>query len=152
MIIRFAQLKDKKQVLKLLDELIFEVNKKMGSSKHHTGNEKRSALYEKLLKRDDVKIFVVEENNKLIGVAELFIVPILRRGYSQAVLESFVITQNIRGKGIGSALMEKIISFCRENNISVIKLTSGIELTDAHRFYEKHGGKFTEKLFRFNLK
>ncbi len=150
--IRFAKPKDKESILALLDELILEANKKTGSSKHHEGNEKRYTLYENALKRDDIKIFVAEDNSKLVGVAELFIVPILRRGYHQVVVESFVITEKLRGKGIGSALFKKIKEFCQQNNIKIIKLTSSLELTEAHKFYEKHGGKFTEKMFRFEIK
>lgn len=149
--IRLAEEKDKENVLAILDELIAEVNKKMGASKKHTGNEKRYAMYDELIKRNDIKFFIAEKNNKVVGLGELHIVPILRRGYYQGVIESFVVTKSLRGKGIGSALIEEIINYCKAKNISVIKVNSGIELTDAHTFYEKHGGKFTEKLFRFDL-
>jgi GNAT superfamily N-acetyltransferase len=150
--IRFAQQKDKENVLALLDELITEANKRMGSPNIHSGDENRYSLYEDILKRDDIKIFVAEENEKLVGVAEFFIVPHLIRGYYQGVIETFVITHKMRGKGMGSALIKEIFNFCKKNNIPVIKVSSGIELTDAHKFYEKHGGRFTEKLFRIDLK
>lgn len=150
--IRLAKLEDKENVLQILDELIAEVNKKMGSTAVHESNEARFNLYEKMLKRDDVKIFVAEEKGEIVGVAEFFIVPILRRGYYQGVIESLIVKESMRGAGIGSALFEKIVNFCKENNISVIKVNSGNELTEAHKFYESHGGKFKEKLFRFDLK
>jgi|SRR3990167_6563915 len=149
--IRFAKPEDKSQILALLDELISEVNKKMGSSPNHEGDEKRHALFDEMLKRDDVKIFVAEEDGTLVGLSELFIVPILRRGYYQGIIESFVITENRRGQGIGSALLSEIKKFCKDQDFKVIKVASGNELTDAHRFYEKHGAKFTEKFFRIDL-
>ena len=151
--IRFAKQKDKKDVLRLLDELIACANKyyREEKRKYKAENEVRGTIYNEAIKRGDIKIFVVEENGKLIGMAELFIVPILRRGYHQGVVETFVITETLRGRGIGSKLFQTIKDYCKRNNIKVIKLTSSIELTDSHRFYEKHGGKFTEKLFRFDL-
>lgn len=150
--IRFAEEKDKENILKILDELIDEVNKKMGSTKGHKSNEERYVMYEEMLQREDIKIFIAEENGKLVGVAELFIVPILRRGYYQGVIESLVVTKNMRGQGVGSALVKEIINYCKKNNLPVIKVNSGNELTEAHKFYERHGGKFKEKLFRFDLK
>lgn len=150
--VRFATIQDKKNVLLLLDELINEINKKSGRpAATSDGNDKRGKIYEELVNRQDIKIFVAEEGSKLLGVADLFILPIMRRGYHQGHIEDFVVTENMRGKGVGTELMNKIKDYCRENNIKVIKLTSGFELEDAHKFYEKQGGKFTEKMFRFDL-
>ncbi len=151
MIVRFAAKKDKKQVLDLLDELVNEFKKRSGLSPIPQDNKKRTKIYDEELKRNDIKIFVVQDNNRLVGVAELFIIPVLRRGYYQGVIESFIITGKSRGKGIGSLLLNKIFEYCKSNKLKVIKLTSSLELVDAHEFYEKHGGKFTEKMYRFDL-
>ena len=75
----------------------------------------------------------------------------MRRGVTHALIEDLVITESMRGKGIGTELMKAIMQFCKEQQVTVIKLTSGLELTTAHHFYEKQGGKFTEKMFRFEL-
>lgn len=152
MLIRFAKLDDEKQVLNLLDELIEEVNRLSGRPPKLTqGNDARSKQFQEILNKDNVKVFVVEEGNQLLGVTDVFINPIMRRGHYQAVIEDFVVTQKLRGKGIGTQLLDAIKDFCRENNIKVIKLTSGLELVNAHKFYEKHGFEFTEKSYRFDL-
>lgn len=155
MTIRFAEPNDKDQVLQLLDELVAEVNKRRvatgNAPKIESDQIARGRLYEEEILRDDVKIFVAEEDNKLIGMAEFFIVPNLRRGYYRGEIESFVVTEKIRGKGIGTKLLNAIFNFCKENNIKIIKLTSGLELVDAHKFYEHHGGKYTERMYRFEL-
>lgn len=152
MIVRLAKLKDKVAVLRLLGELIDEVNIRSGESPKGLADDKMpSKLYEELAKREDVKIFVVENEGKILGVADLFIIPIMRRGYYQGHIEDFVITKDMRGKGIGSLLLEAIKDFCKKKGIKVIKLTSGLELTSAHKFYEKNGAKFTEKMYRFDL-
>ena len=155
MVIRFALAKDKDQVLQLLDELVVEVNKRkiaVGNAPKNKSDQKaRVRMYDEEILRDDVKIFVAEEDNNLIGMAEFFIVPNLRRGYYRGEIESFVVTEKIRGKGIGTKLLNAIFDFCKKNNIKVIKLTSGLELFDAHKFYEHHGGKFTERMYRFEL-
>jgi GNAT superfamily N-acetyltransferase len=154
--IRLAKLKDKKAVLSLLDELIKEVNRTSGKpavlTEEHELREKREKIYEELINRQDVKIFVAQEGANLLGMADLFIVPIMRRGYYQGHIEDFVVTEMIRGKGIGTAILHAIKEYCIKNNIQVIKLTSAFELEPAHKFYEKQGGKHTEKMFRFDLK
>jgi len=150
--IRFATIRDKKAVFSLLDELIDEVNRKSGRPPKFTeGQEKRSRIYKELLNNPAVKIFIAEEGSQIIGVADLFIVPIMRRGYYQGHIEDLVVREKERGKGIGTALINAVKDYCKKKGIKVIKLTSGLELTKAHKFYIKNGGIFTEKLFRFNL-
>lgn len=149
--IRFAQKKDREAVLNLLDELINDVSCKSGKPAYTFGREKQEALYVQVIKRDDIKIFLAEENGKIIGMVNLFINPIMRRGCYMGHIEDFVVAESVRGKGIGTKLMTEVKKYCKENDINVIKLTSSMPLTDAHRFYEKNGGKFTEKMFRFEL-
>lgn len=148
--IRMAKLNDEKEVLSLLDELIACVNKlSKYPPKFSESDEVRGKIFQDLLKRDDVKTFVVEDGGKVVAMADVFILPVMRRGANHAHVEDFVVSQNLRGKGIGTKLMEYIKDYCWKNNIKIIKLASGLEIEDAHKFYEKNGGKFTEKMFRF---
>lgn len=151
--VRFAEARDVNEVLGLLDELIKEVNLKRGqrAPKGIEGQEARREIFSKLLEREDVKIFVAEDNGHLVGVCDLFILPIMRRGNYHGHIEDLVISKNVRGKGIGSMLLNAVKDYCKQQNINVIKLTSGLELVSAHKFYEKNGGKFEEKMFRFDL-
>ena len=52
---------------------------------------------------------------------------------------------------MGTQLFNAVKDYCRKNNIKVIKLDSGNELTSAHKFYEKNGGRTSERFFRFDL-
>ncbi len=151
MIVRLAETSDKKQVFSLLDELVSEVSRVIGQAKPFTDNSTREKFFEEIIKRNDIKVFVIEENGKILGLADLFIIPIMRRGYYQGNIEDFIITENNRGRGIGSKLLNEIKKFCKNNNIKVIKITSSLKLKEAHNFYLKNGGEFTEKLFRFEL-
>ena len=150
--IRFAKNTDKKQILDLLGELITEVNiKSKQPAKTSKGRKEQEKRFDELIKRADVQIFVAEEENRLLGVADLFILPLIRRGYYQGYLEDLVVTAGMRGKGIGSKLLSAIKAYCKDHNIPVMKLNSGVYLPEAHRFYEKYGGVCTEKMFRFDL-
>ena len=73
MTIRFAKVTDDVQIISLLDELIHEVNKRGGfSPKLSKSYDDRKKIFVELLKRDDVKIFVAEENEKVYAVADVF--------------------------------------------------------------------------------
>jgi len=143
---------DKKSVLRLLDELGEEVNKKMGYSPHNAEAQKVGGpIFDEIILRKDTLIFVGEEDGKLIGLITLYLLPNMRHGWHRGHVEDFVISENSRGKGIGTQLFNAVKKYCKENNIKVIKLDSGVDLIGAHKFYEKNGGKFTEKMFRFDV-
>lgn len=150
--IRPAKPADKNAILDLLDELL-ETTYKSGQKQKNSVKDFtiHGELFDQLLQRKDVRIFVIEDDNKIIGVADLFILPIMRRGYYQGHIEDFVITKDMRGKGIGTQLFTAIKEYCVKNNIKVIKLTSHNYLKEAHMFYEKQGGKSPERMFRFDL-
>lgn len=150
-IVRLATQEDKKDVLRLLDEMLTHIEETQGYGSHEPTETVGSKLFDDLISDDKFKIFVAEEDGKIIGTATLFLYPILRRGQYRGQLEELIVTKSIRGKGIGSKLLEAVKDYCKENNILSLRLNSGISLTDAHKFYEAHGGKFTEKMFRFNF-
>jgi len=149
--VRLATQDDKKDVLSLLDELLTHIEETQKYGSHEPAEVVGSVLFDELIKKDTFKIFVAEENGNIVGVATLFAYPILRRGQYRGQLEELVVTKNMRSKGVGSKLLEAVKDYCKNNNIRSLRLNSGIELTNAHRFYEVHGGKFTEKMFRFDL-
>lgn len=67
------------------------------------------------------------------------------------LFDELIVTKSMRGKWAGAKLLEAVKDYCKTNNILSLRLNSEVSLTDAHKFYEAHGGKFTDKMFRFNL-
>src|SRR5574337_354755 len=103
--IRFAQKKDCREVLGLLDELLTHGYQKLGKAyekPNEENDQKRRELFEEELGRKDMKIFVVEDKGKLNAECEFTIKPLLRRGYYIGEIETFVVSEGLRGKGIGS--------------------------------------------------
>lgn len=143
--IRFADSEDKDQVLTLLDE--FSLLLKARETPSKIGGK----IFDEIITRNDIKIFVADENGILTGLATLYLLPNIRHGWQRGHIEDFFISGKYRRKGIGSLLLNAVKDYCRKNSIRVIKLDSGNELTKAHRFYEKNGGKSTERFFRFDI-
>jgi GNAT superfamily N-acetyltransferase len=145
MTIRFATSKDKERILKLLDEF----NTLLKSQ--DKPSEISGALFDEVISRSDNKIFVAEENNEVAGTATLYFLPNMRHGSYSGYVRDFFVTEKMRGKGVGTAIFEEMINYCRKNKVKTIKLTTGDELLNAQKFYEEKGGKSTERFFRFDI-
>lgn len=150
--VRIASSKDKKQILALLDELTKEANRvAKGPLNLNFPSKVGGNNFEEVIKRQDILIFVAEDNGKLLGIASLFILPSVYHGKKVARIEEFVVTKGMRGRGVGSKILGEILKYCRKNKFKNLKLASEIELVEAHEFYQKNGGKFTEKMFKWVL-
>lgn len=145
MTIRLATPQDKTQVLELFDE--FSVMFHAAETPSVVGGD----IYDEIMSRTDTMIFVAEEDNKLQGLVTFYLLPNVRHGWHRGHIEDFFVTSSTRGNGVGTQLFNYIKDYCRDNNIKVIKLDSGNELTSAHKFYEKNGGRTSERFFRFDI-
>jgi GNAT superfamily N-acetyltransferase len=150
--IRFVNAKDKEQVLNLLDELLVDDAIKRGVKPNHIPViEAGDKMFNDFLDNDKCKILVAEEKGLVIGIATFYLFPVLRRGDFRVQLEELVVDKDQRGKGIGTALVKSVKDWCKNNNISTLRINSQVANPDAHKFYENLGGKFAEKSFRFDL-
>ena len=149
--VRFARQGDKKQVLGLLDEFGVEVKKKIRHSAKSEAQKIGGRIFDEIIRRKDTMIFLAIEEENVVGLATFYLLPNIRHGWHRGHIEDFIVSEKARRKGIGSAIMDAVKTYCRKNNIKVIKLDSGLELKEAHKFYEKHGGKHTEKMYRLDL-
>ena len=143
--VRLATANDKADVLKLFDEF---------SSMMHASDvpsEVGGPMFEEVVSRNDTKLFVVEDDDQLLGLATFYLLPNIRHGWKRGHIEDFFVTNDARRRGVGTTLLSAIKDFCRQNQIKVIKLDSGNELINAHRFYERNGGQTSERFFRFNI-
>jgi putative acetyltransferase len=110
-----------------------------------------SDMFDEVISRPDTKIFVAEDGDKLLGLATFYLLPNIRHGWHRGHIEDMFVTGRVRSQGTGTQLLSAIKAYAREQGVKVIKLDSGNELTPAHHFYQKNGGKTTERFFRFDL-
>ena len=96
----------------------------------------------------DYRIHVALDGDKVIGTFALLIMDNLgHRGTPSAVLEDVVVAEELRGTGIGTAMMSYANDLCREKGCYKMTFSSNINREAAHRFYEslgfrKHGYSF----------
>jgi len=105
-----------------------------------------------LIESDNCTVIVAKENGTVLSSALLFYLLIPAHGKPYALLEGMVVDKNIRGKGVGTALMKKIIAVAGEKGCYKINFTSGKDRADTHKFYENLGFKKWGLEFRMDLK
>ena len=145
--IRRCNKKDVESVKKIA-LMAFSPNKKM--HKKILGNsifkifypdwqEKKKQTIEYIYKSKDFKIYVAEENNKILGFASFR----LDKGNpSTAEITTNAVNPKYQKQGIGSALYKKIISELRNLGVKYIHVSTNNEI--AKKAYEKIG--FTKKI------
>ena len=134
-IIRNAVATDMPRVLELIQELaLFE--KEPDAVKVSLEELKEAGFGAKPL----YHCFVAEIENKVEGMALVY--PRYSTWQGPVLhLEDLIVTQSVRGKGIGSALLEKVVKYGKEKGVRRI----GWEVLDwnepAIKFYESKGAR-----------
>ncbi len=152
MIVRLATAKDRDQVLGLLNQLGEVINEFVYFDADNVrALELVKENYDTAIKRDDRRVFVAEEGEKILGLATFFILNDFITGRPFAHVDDFIVDKEHRRRGIGTAILDFIKTYAKENGIRVVELTSSLPLTQAHAFYESRGGKFARKVIKFEI-
>lgn len=94
-------------------------------------------------------LLVAVAQDVIVGTADLFVVPNLtHHGMAWAIVENVVVDQDRRRAGVGRALMEEVVSRCRQADCYKIQLLSRKHRQSAHDFYEGLGFQRSAEGFR----
>ncbi len=86
------------------------------------------------------ELLVGERDGEVIATLQLTIIPGLSRGgMKRALVEAVRVRADLRGQGIGAALMAHVTERARQAGCGMVQLTSDKRRLDAHRFYERLG-------------
>jgi len=85
-------------------------------------------------------VLVAEVDGRVVGMCQLFwFRHIQERGGLSAEIESMHVDESMRGRGIGTVLLDAAVSKAAELGCYRVQLTSNRSRVDAHRFYERSG-------------
>lgn len=99
-------------------------------------------IWNKIKEYPYYKVLVVEDKDRIIGTCSLIVIDNLgHNGSGLAVVESVIIEQNYRGKGVGTLMMNHVAELARNRNCYKLMLSSNKKRVMAHRFYQKLGFK-----------
>ena len=78
--------------------------------------------------------------SEIVGTMQLTFTPSISfQGGKRATVESVRVDSKYRGQGIGERMMRWVIERAKEKGCVSVQLTTNLERTDAHRFYERLG-------------
>lgn len=106
-------------------------------------------LYETMQHRSDCMVLCAREGNTVIGTVSGFCCYGL--GGSFLAIEDLIVSEALRGGGIGTQLMAAIEAFGREQGCDYAILVSSGFRKRAHHFYEKIGYTEDVRGFRRDL-
>lgn len=91
-------------------------------------------------------ILVLEEAGEVIGMVNLQPIFSTAIGEPAILLEDYILSEQVRGKGYGSHFMDQIKAYCKDNGYKRITLLTDEDNDGAQRFYEKNGYAFTHSI------
>jgi GNAT superfamily N-acetyltransferase len=102
---------------------------------------------------DPAQLLVVAElDARVVGTLQLTIIPGLSfRGMTHGLIESVRIASDLRGRGLGTAMLGWAVERCRERGCGLVQLTSTNTREAAHRFYRRLGWQQTHAGFKLPL-
>jgi GNAT superfamily N-acetyltransferase len=88
----------------------------------------------------DYRVYVCEQAGVAVGTFSLLLVDGLAHGgRPHGIVEDVVVTQGLRGCGLGRTMMQFAMARCAEAGCYKMGLSSHLRREDAHRFYEGLG-------------
>ena len=93
------------------------------------------------IQRDPNNLLLVgEQGAQVVAVLQLTLIPGLSRGgMRRALVEAVRVRSDLRGFGIGAALMQHAIVRARQEGCGLVQLTTDKQRTRAHDFYRRLG-------------
>jgi GNAT superfamily N-acetyltransferase len=88
------------------------------------------------------------ENGCMVAFASFSLKPSLRQEGLLGNIDEFVVDAECRGKGVGSQLLEYILTDAKARGCSRVELESGFPRKEAHAFYEHRG--FVNRAYFFS--
>ena len=131
--IRNAEIKDSESIAELSDQLGYKSN-----------NDIIQNRLTEILKNNDNCVFVVLENEEIIGWIHGFYT---RRVESNSLVEigGLVVDENYRKRGIGKILVERINKWAESKECKKVRVRCNTVRKETHIFYEKIGFKINKE-------
>ena len=131
-------------------ELLYE----LGRPKPQKDNELETftKLLKNYMQEDNKKILVAEiENSKIIGMVSIVFLSRLNQNTLEMYVPELIVSQNYRSNGIGKKLINFSIDIGKEKKCHRMRLESGNQRTESHKFYRNLGFENSSIFFTKNL-
>jgi GNAT superfamily N-acetyltransferase len=96
-------------------------------------------VYDRALASDVQEYICATVDEKIIGFGSLSVKNNLWQEGFLGHVDELVVDKEYRGRGIGTQLLEHVISLARRKGCLRIELDTAFHREEAHQFYERHG-------------
>jgi GNAT superfamily N-acetyltransferase len=97
-------------------------------------------------------LLVAEGDGRVVATMQLSFIPgLARRGALRAQIEAVRVHADLRGSGIGGAMITWAIDEARRRGCALVQLTRDKQRADAHRFYSALGFSASHEGFKLTL-
>ncbi len=135
---RVAQKNDIPAMANLLSELFaIEVDFEIDLDKQQRG-------LTLLLESNQAVVFVVEVENKIIGMCSLQLLISTAQGSKVGLIEDVIITKNHQKQGIGKKLLETVKNWAKQQGLTRLQLLADKTNQNALDFYQSNDWKTTQ--------
>lgn len=111
------------------------------------------AAFERITATPTETLYVAELDGAVVGTFQTTVLTTLSgRGSSNLLIEAVQTREDMRGRGIGEAMMRFAIDVASAQGFSKVQLGSNKARVDAHRFYERIGFERSHLGFKIRLK
>ena len=133
---------------------LFELLYELGRPKPQKDNELEDStnLLKHHLNDDDKKILVAQINDsKIVGLISMVFLSRLNQKTLELYIPELIVSQNYRSQGIGKKLINFSIKLGKEKKCHRIRLESGNQRIESHKFYKHLGFEDSSVFFTKNL-
>ncbi len=88
---------------------------------------------------DDAAFVALDENDRIVGCVGLHALTMFHLAGRLGRITALVVEENVRGSGVGHALMAAAHAWFNERGCEKFEVTSSDHRVAAHRFYARHG-------------
>ena len=92
------------------------------------------------------RVFLADLGGRVVGLLGMHIVPLLHRD-SLARITAFIVTEDCRGRGIGTVLLSVAERWAVAQGCRQVELNSGDHHAPAHAFYRRRGYRLDDRRF-----
>ena len=130
---------------------ILEAFPVMNQLRTHLGEKAYLDLVTEAKERDMYRLFALYDKGEIVAVTGFK--PMITLYYGRFVWVCDLVTdKNRRSNGYGERLLSFVQEWAEENDYQSVALSSGLQRTDAHRFYEGKMGYYkVSYVFKKNL-
>jgi len=98
------------------------------------------AAFDEIERDPNNELWLGERGGEVVAMLQLTLIPGLSRGgMKRALVEAVRVRADLRGQGIGEALMAHVTARAKAAGCGLIQLTTDKQRLAAHRFYERLG-------------